>query len=612
MCPNNTRRVGCCVTRPPEADGIYRRVDDPCGGPREGGVYRAFQRGLILPLLWGLAWSSFASPAAVVAPAVPDSVNPSTRFSSLARITRDNVDRLRLAFTFRTGRLGAQGSAPLVWRTKLLLLSSFPHTLFALDLTRSGGAVSWQLTPAANRLADGLHCCDRIHLGPIAQDNRVYFSTFDGHVMAVDPQSGRPVWDTAVADPALGETLASAPTVVEDRLVVGNAGDDFGARGWIAALDIATGQILWKRYSTGPDPEVGVTPAFKPSQPQDVGTDLGSHSWPGTNWQHGGGSVSGWILYDPALHLLFHNTGPPAPWNPEPRPGDNLWTAGVFARDPRTGAARWFTDLHPHSLYGWRNGNANLVWDHLWDGTARSLLIHPDADGRLYVLDRRTGEILAADSFITHARAGLPSSGPRTDSQVRDICPAWVGAIGGEPALDESTGWLYIPVSRLCMDLEDRNANYLQGTAFIGANVRVAAEGGSRGGLVAWDIAARKKAWSHPEPFPVASDALVTAGGVVFYGTLEGTLKAVDAQTGALLWQFKTAAAITGQPTTYEGPDGQQYIAVVAGDSGPYGLAQQAWIDRRDATAARGLARVIAEVAPTRDPSGTLYVFGLP
>lgn len=539
------------------------------------------------------------------------SVDPATRSSSLAQIDRHNVNQLEPVFTFRTGRLGAQGSAPLIRGDKLLVLSAFPHTLFAIGLARSNGTLSWQFSPTANRVADGLHCCDRTHLGPVAVGDRIYFSTLDGHVVAVDAEHDTPVWDVAVADPGQGETLASAPTAAAAELIVGNAGDDYGARGWIAALDRATGRTLWKHYSTGPDQDVGISADFKPAGPRDQG----SHSWPGTAWQHGGGSVSGWISYDPRLQLVFHDTGPPAPWNPDPRPGDNRWTSGVFARDARTGEARWFVGLHPHALFPWRNGSANLLLDHTWEGAPRALLVHPDADGRLYVIDRQTGKILAADSYISYPRVARRASAeqtPRTNVQVRDVCPAWPGALGGDAALDQTTGRLYLPVSRLCMDLEGRSANYLQGTAFIGANVRVTSSNESDGAVVAWDVISRRAVWSIRERFPVASDVLVTAGGLVFYGTLDGRLKAVDAQSGTPLWQFGTSAPITGQPTTFVGPDGRQYVAVVAGASGPYGLAQQAWIDRRDATAARGLARVIANVGRPRDPSGTLYVFGLP
>jgi PQQ-dependent dehydrogenase (methanol/ethanol family) len=548
-------------------------------------------------------------------------VNPNTRFSSLARIDRNNVAALKPAFTFRTGRLGAQGSAPLIVpgdgsrASQLLLLSSFPHTLFSIDLSKPGDKPQWEVTPTANLSAEGLNCCERVHLGPVSADGKVYFSTLDGHVIAVDPTNGKPLWDVTVADPSLGETLASAPIVIGDRLLIGNAGDDFGARGWIAALESSTGHTVWKRYSTGPDQDVGISPRFQLLRTNAPQLNLGEQTWPTDSWQRGGGSVSGLIAYDPVLQLLFHTTGPAAPWNPEPRPGDNRWTAGIFARDPATGEAHWFTSLHAHSPFAWRAGGANVLVDWNWGGQSRSLLVHADADGQIYVLDQRSGEVLARDFFIKTRGAPEISSSqpPRTNAMVRDVCPAWVGAVGGDPALSQATGWLYVAANHLCMDIEGRNANYIQGTAFVGANVRVSYETVGPGGeILAWDLGARKATWRVQERFPIASDVLATAGGVVFYGTLDGTLKAIDAQTGALLWHFETSAPLMGQPTTYLGPDGRQYVAVVVGASGPFGLAQQAWIDRRDATAVRGLARIMADVPRPRDPSGALYVFALP
>jgi PQQ-dependent dehydrogenase (methanol/ethanol family) len=425
-------------------------------------------------------------------------------------------------------------------------------------------------------------------------------------------------WDVAIANPHQGETLTSPPTLSAGHVVIGNAGDNFGARGWVVALDAATGHELWRHYTTGPDHDVGITQTFAPFQTSDRGADLGSQSWPTGAWQHGGGSVSARVLYDAELGLLLHNTGPPAPWNPEQRAGANRWTSGLFARDPQTGAARWFTALHPHNVYSWVNGTANIAVDRPWDGVTRKLLLHADADGFLYVLDRGSGEILGRDPLLAaedtrDASQDDASQTPRTNVQVRDICPSWVGAVGGNPALSAASGLLYVPISRLCMDIEARSASYMEGTPFIGANVRVHERAGkARGGVVAWDVGSRKAAWTIDESFPVASDALVTAGGLVFYGTLDGVMKAVDARTGKLLWQWRTAAGIMGQPTTYRGPDGRQYVAVFAGATGPYGLASQYWIDRRDATAALGLAQAIADLPAPTDPSGTLYVFGLP
>jgi PQQ-dependent dehydrogenase (methanol/ethanol family) len=522
------------------------------------------------------------------------------RFSPLTQINQSNVAHLRLVFSFRSAQRGAQGGAPLVVGPTMYLLTPFPHTLFALDLTRSGAPMKWQFTPEADLSAMGLVCCDRLEQGPVYANDRIYFSTLDGRVVALNANTGGVAWNVRIAASNSAETLTTAPTVVGNELLVGNGGADFGARGWIISLDATSGRQLWKRYSTGPDSDIGIEPA---------GHDLGSSTWPSGAWQHGGGSVTSPVLYDSELKLLLHNTGPPAPWNAQQRIGDNKWTAGIFARDPQTGSVKWFTPLHSHSLYPRPAGIANIAVDATWKGADRKLLLHPDGDGRLYTLDRTTGRILSADPLLptsTHPT-------PHIDLQVRNICPAWSGAVAGNPALGRTTGLLYVPLSRLCMDFEPREASYLQGTAFIGANVRVhSAPGEPRGGLVAWDYARHAAAWQADERFPVASDVLATAGNVVFYGTLDGTFKALDATDGKLLWQWRASTGIVGQPMTFEGVDGHQYIAVIAGVGGPYGIASEYWIDRRDATAARGLAQAIADLPAPKDPQGTLYVFGLP
>jgi lanthanide-dependent methanol dehydrogenase len=557
-----------------------------------------------LPALAGLLWVIWvtlpagARGAAMQSPATQGAAPG--HFSTLAQIDRSNVARLRLVMSFRSGQRGAQGAAPLVVGSTMYILTPFPHVLFALDLTRPRAPLKWRFAPEPDSIAAGLACCDRIEQGPVYANGRLYFSTLDGRVIALDPGTGSVSWNVRIADPHDGETLVSVPTIVGNELLIGNGGNDFGVRGWITALDATTGQQIWKHYSTGPDRDVGVGAA---------GRDLGTSTWPAGNWQHGGGGVTAPVLYDPELKLLLHNTGPPAPWNAEQRPGDNKWTSGIFARDLQTGAVRWFTALHPHDLYSRALEIANLAVDATWAGADRKLLLHTDGDGHLYVLDRSSGQILSADPLVPRGK----DTTPHTNSQVRDICPAWVGAVGGNPALARPTGLLYIPLSRLCMDFEAREASYLQGTPFLGANVRVhGTPGQPRGSLVAWNYVGRKTTWRVDERFPVASDVLATAGGVVFYGTLDGAFKAVDASDGKLLWHWQAPTGISGQPMTYQGPDGRQYIAVVAGLGGPYGLASEYWIDRRDATAARGLAQAIADLPAPRDPQGTLYVFGLP
>ena len=522
-----------------------------------------------------------------------------TRYSPLTQINRDNVSRLKPVVSFRTGTRGAQGGAPLVVGSTLYFLTSFPHILFALDLQRPGAPVRWQFTPEHDPLAAGLACCTRVEHGPVYGASHIFLSTLDGRVIALNPDTGQVAWNVMVADIHNGETLVSPPTVIGNSLLIGNGGDDFGARGWIVSLDAHTGRRIWKHYSTGPDQDVGITRA---------GQDRGSKTWPGESWRHGGGSVAAPILVDPDLGLVLHSTGPPAPWNPAPRPGDNAWTSGIFARDQETGAVRWFTALHPHNSFAWAADTADISTDRPWNGKNRQLLLHADADGHLYVLDRGSGEQLASDALLSQTSG----AGPQTNKQVRNICPAWVGAIGGNPALEATTGLLYVPMSRLCMDVEARNASYLQGTPYIGANVRVhSTPGQARGELIAWDLERRTAAWKIDERFPLASDVLATSGGLVFYGTLDGVIKAVDATSGKILWYWKTNAGISSQPMTFVGPDGHQYIAVLAGLGGPYGVASEYWIDRRDATAVRGLAQSVADLPAPVDPSGTLYVFGV-
>jgi PQQ-dependent dehydrogenase (methanol/ethanol family) len=535
------------------------------------------------------------------------------------QIRRDEIDRhsvgqLQLVATFRTGISIAQSGSPQVAGSTLYLLTGFPHRLIAFELSKPGLPVKWSIAPSADSAARGVACCRRIENGPVVANGRVYFTTLDGHVMVVDGDSGAIVWDVVVSKPENGESLSTAPTVADSRVFVGNSGDDYGVRGWVAGLDAETGKELWKRYSTGPDADVGLDATFAPRYARDRGLDLGVATWPPGTWEHGGGTA-GPILYDPSLGLIFHGTGHPAPWNQDQRTGDNKWTSGLFARDPASGAAKWFDQISPNDPFARGALSANVSVDTDWQGRQRPLLIHPDANGYVYVLDRSTGETLAADPFTPSAVASEGRAKfPRTNVQSRGICPAWAGATGsGASTFSPETGFLYIPTSHLCMDLEPRIANFIRGTPFIGANLRLTMPPDAVGGaLVAWSIANRSVAWRVEEPLPLAADAMATAGGLVFYGTLDGYFKALDAQTGQPLWQFKTSSGFIGRPTSYWGPDGRQYVAVVSGLSDAYPSAAGNDIDRRDATAAFGLANAFRGTLKPSDPSATLYVFRLP
>jgi glucose dehydrogenase len=240
-------------------------------------------------------------------------------------------------------------------------------------------------------------------------------------------------------------------------------------------------------------------------------------------------------------------------------------------------------------------------------------------------MDRQTGEILSANPFvhITSSRGVNVATGelamvsdkePKVGEVIRDICPAAPGGKDWQPSsFSPRTGLLYIPHQNLCMDEEGVEANYIAGTPYVGMNVKMrAGPGGGRGELTAWDPLAGRPAWKISEDLPVWSGTLVTAGDVVFYGTMDGWFKAVDARNGQPLWQFKTGSGIIGQPITYRGPDGKQYVAVVSGVGGWAGAIVAGALDPRDSTAALGFAAAMTDLPAKTTKGGTLYLFALP
>lgn len=549
----------------------------------------------------------------------------STRFSDLNQITTESVRQLGVRGTFSTGVLKGHEAAPLVVGNTMYIVTPFPNILYALDLTQPGNPMKWKYEPKPLGASQGVACCDVVNRGAAYANGVVFFNTLDNRTVAVDGLTGLEKWTATLGDINTGQTITMAPLVVKDKVLVGNSGGEFGVRGWITALDAATGKIAWRAYSTGPDKDVLIGPRFKPSYAQDRGADLGIHTWPGEGWKQGGGTVWGWISYDPALNLIYYGTSNPGPWNAEQRPGDNKWTSGIFARDADTGEAVWFYQWSPHDLWDYDGINEQILLDLPVNGTVRKVLVRPERNGYVYVLDRTTGEVLSADPFgyITSTKGVDLKTGrsieneekrPGPGKTVRDVCPASPGAKDWQPAAySPRTGYVYIPGNNLCMDYEGAEANYIAGTPFVGANVRIyAGPGGNRGEFIAWDPVARRKVWSIKEPFPIWSGVVATAGDVVFYGTMEGWFKAVNARTGELLWQFKTGSGIIGQPISYQGPDGKQYVAILSGVGGWAGAVVSGGLDTRDGTAALGFVNAVPDLVDATTKGGMLYIFGLP
>lgn len=549
----------------------------------------------------------------------------STRYSGLSQINTANVSQLKVAMTFSLGNTHGEEAAPLVVNNTMYIVTPYPNIVYALDLTKPGAPLKWKFEPTLSSSAQGVACCDVVNRGMVYDNGKVFFNTLDCQTYALDAATGTKLWSTYVGDINTGETVTMAPLAVKGKILVGNSGGEMGVRGCMTAIDESSGKIAWRAYNTGPDSGCLIGSRFHPYYESDKGKDLGVKSWPPGAWMNGGGTTWGWISYDPTLNLIFYGTGNPGPWNADQRPGDNKWTAGVFARDPDTGEAVWFYQWSPHDVFDYDGINENVLVDLTIGGKVRKTLIRPERNGYIYVLDRTTGQVLSASPYVhinttkyVDLKTGRliynPEKTPKVGQVIRDICPDAPGAKDWQPsAWSPRTQLLYIPHNNLCMDFEGVEANYIAGTPYVGANVKMyAGPGGNRGEFCAWDPVNQRKVWAIPEDLPCWSGALVTAGDVVFYGTMDGWFKAVDARTGKLLWQFKTGSGIIGQPITYKGPDGKQYVAILSGVGGWAGGIVAGDLDARDSTAALGFANAMRDLPMKSNKGGALYVFALP
>ncbi|HEY1638995.1 MAG TPA: PQQ-dependent dehydrogenase, methanol/ethanol family [Rhizomicrobium sp.] len=547
----------------------------------------------------------------------------STRFSGLNQINAGNAGQLRVAWAFSLGSTHGQEAAPIIVNGTMYVVGAYPNELFALDATT--GDLKWKYTPNTDPSSQGVACCDVVNRGEAYDSGKIFFNTLDNHTVAVDAKTGKEVWAVKLGEISRGETMTMAPLVVKGKVLVGNSGGEMGVRGWLTALDENTGKIAWRAYSTGPDKDVLIGPKFHPFYNWEKGKDLGVKTWPPGKWKIGGGTVWGWISYDPKLNLIYYGTANPGPWNSNQRPGDNLWTSTIFARDPDNGQAVWADPLDPHDLWDYDEINENVLTDLNLGGKPRHVIIHPGRNGFMYVIDRTSGQTLSADKYdsVTSATGVDLKNGryqpvaaltPTLGKVVQNICPASPGAKDWQPtAYSPVTRLLYIPHQHLCMDFKTSEVGYIAGTPYVGATVDMyGGPGGYRGEFAAWDPVKRKKVWARKENLPVWSGTLVTAGNVAFYGTMDRWFRAVDARNGKLLYQFHAPSGFVGQPVTYVGNDGTQYVAILSGMGGWAGAIANSDIDPRVRAGALGFNGATQDLPAYTSGGSSLLVFSLP
>jgi PQQ-dependent dehydrogenase (methanol/ethanol family) len=342
-------------------------------------------------------------------------------------------------------------------------------------------------------------------------------------------------------------------------------------------------------------------------------------------WQHGGATVWGWLTYDPVLNRLFHGTANPGVWNADLRPGDNKWSTTQFARDPDTGSAIWAYQMTPHDAWDYDGVNEGIVADLTVNGTARQALVRFDRNGFAYTFDRTNGQVLLAQPYVHVTWAsgidlatGKPIEDPAKRTHeglvVTDICPAAPGGKDQQPAaFSPKTKLFYVPTNNLCMDFEGLKVNFIEGTPFVGASVRMKPGPGlNRGELVAWDAATGIKRWGIKEEFPVWTGVLATAGDLVFYGTLDRMFKAVDATTGNLLFEVQLESGSVGHAMTFLGPDGKQRIAIYSGPGGWAGAPVAGKLATDDPYAGLGVIGAMSDLPSVTPAGGAVHVFKLP
>ena len=549
----------------------------------------------------------------------------SQRYSALDQINTTNASKLHPVWSFSTGVLRGHEGGPLVVGNTMYVHTPFPNNVFALDLN-DNGKVLWKYEPRQDPSVIAVMCCDTVNRGVAYGDGKIILNQADATVVALDAKTGKELWHVKNGDPAKGETMTMAPMIVNDKVYVGISGGEFGTQGRFTAYNLKDGSLAWNAYSVGTDEQLRVDPVKTTSMGKPIGANSSLSTWQGDQWKTGGGITWGWFSYDPAAKLVYYGTGNPSTWNPVQRPGDNKWSMTIFARDAETGMAKWVYQMTPHDEWDYDGINEMVLADIKVKGQDRKALVHFDRNGFGYTLDRITGELLVAEKYDPSVnwatKVDLETGRPvgvnqystqfnGEDKNTKNVCPAALGSKDQQPsAFSPKTGLFYVPTNHVCMDYEPFKVSYTAGQPYVGATLSMYPPKGDTnlGNFIAWDAGTGKIVWSDPEPFSVWSGALATAGDVVFYGTLDGYLKGVDAKTGKELYRYKTPSGIIGNVNSYT-HNGKQYIAVLSGVGGWAGIGMAAGL--ANDTDGLGAVGAYKSLSSYTQLGGVLTVFGL-
>ncbi len=529
------------------------------------------------------------------------------RFSPLDTIDVGNVAQLGLAWWFDLDTAHrVQESTPLVIDGVMYVTSAWSK-LFALD-ARTGKQL-WAFDPKVPGEAGVKACCDVANRGVAAWKGKLYLGTLDGRLIAVDAATGKPVWEIMTVPAGENYTITGAPRVFDGRVLIGNGGAEYGARGFVTAYEAETGKQLWRFYTVPGDP----------AQPfENAALESAAKTWTGEWWKSGGGgTVWDSIVYDPKLDLVYIGVGNGSPWNQKlrsPKGGDNLYLSSIVALKGATGEYVWHFQTTPGETWDYTATQPMILADLEIDGQPRQVLMQAPKNGFFYVLDRITGEFISGGAYSNMTWAtGLDAKGRPIESREARydktgkpavVVPGPGGAHSWQPmSFSPLTGLVYFPVMESGFPFIPSTASarssigWNTGVDFNAGSlppvpeVRAGAKAGLKGHLVAWDPVAQKEVWRQQFEHPWNGGVLATGGNLVFQGNSLGEFAAYRATNGNKLWSAETQAGVLAGPVTYQ-LDGEQFVAVEVGWGGAFGLA--AGELARDSHIATNFPRVLA------------------
>ena len=471
------------------------------------------------------------------------------RFSPLDQITPANVSGLRVKWAHQFEGRRTEVS-PLVVDGVMYITA--PNTAAALDVRTGRELWTWHRAIPKDYQSIGF---GHVNRGPAILDHRLFVTTLDCYLVALDLASGEERWSTKVEDYRPGYSMTLAPLAIKGRVVVGVSGGEAGIRGFIDAYDAATGTRIWRFYTI---------PA--PGEP-------GHDSWSTEAWKTGGGST--WVTgsWDPELNLIYWGVGNPGPdWNADSRPGDNLYTCSLVALDAATGKLKWYFQFTPHDSHDWDSTHVPILFDGEVRGAKRKLVAMANRNAFYYVLDRATGEFLAGQPYAKQTWAkglddrGRPMMIPGTEPSEKGtlVWPNLNGAtVWFSPSYSPKTSLIYVAVREIGSIYYKREADYQPGTFFAGGGETAVPSGEQSGAIRALEAATGRLRWEFPLHSAPWAGVLATGGGLVFSGSDEGNFFALDAVTGKALWDFQTGGPIAANPVSFT-VDGKQCVAIAA------------------------------------------------